>query len=154
MYDQYYNLQSMPFRLTPDPKFLFHSRGHSKALAYLRYGLQQGEGFVVITGEVGAGKTTLVRALDSQLRMSNVVATELVTTNLDPEELLRMVASGFGLSNDDLSKTALLKVLKNFFSARAREGKRILLVIDECHNLSASSLEELRMLSNFQAGDR
>lgn len=154
MYDQYFNFQGMPFRLTPDPKFLFHSRGHSKALAYLRYGLQQGEGFVVITGEVGAGKTTLVRALDSQLRMSNVVATELVTTNLNPEELLRMVASGFGLSSDDLSKTALLKVLKNFFSARAREGKRILLVIDECHNLSASSLEELRMLSNFQAGDR
>ncbi len=154
MYDQFYNFSGLPFRLTPDPKFLFHSRGHSKALAYLRYGLQQGEGFVVITGEVGAGKTTLVRALDSQLRMSNVVSAELVTTNLDPDELLRMVASGFGLSSDDMSKTALLKVLKYFFSARAREGKRILLVIDECHNLSASALEELRMLSNFQAGDR
>lgn len=154
MYDQFYQLSGMPFRLTPDPKFLFHSRGHSKALAYLRYGLQQGEGFVVITGEVGAGKTTLVKALESQLRMSNVVTAELVTTNLDPEELLRMVAAGFGLSTDGMAKTGLLRVLRNFFAARAREGKRILLVIDECHNLSPSALEELRMLSNFQAGDR
>lgn len=154
MYDKFYKFEGLPFRLTPDPKFLFNSRGHSKALAYLRYGLQQGEGFVVITGEVGAGKTTLVRALDSQLQMGNVVAAELVTTNLDPDELLRMVASGFGLSSDDLSKTALLKNLQTFFGARAREGKRILLVIDECHNLSAAALEELRMLANFQLDDK
>ena len=107
MYDNFYQFTALPFRLTPDPKFLFHSRGHAKALAYLRYGLQQGEGFVVITGEIGAGKTTMVRALDSQLQLSNVVAAELVTTNLDPNELLHMVAAGFKLESKGLDKAAL-----------------------------------------------
>lgn len=154
MYDKLYNFTGLPFRLTPDPKFLFHSRGHSKALAYLRYGLQQGEGFVVITGEVGAGKTTMVRALDSQLQMGNVVSAELVTTSLDPAELLSMVAAGFKLETKGLDKADLLVSFEKFFTARAAEGKRCLLVIDECHNLSASSLEELRMLANFQVGDK
>lgn len=154
VYDQFYKLTGMPFRLTPDPKFFFHSRGHSKSLAYLRYGLQQGEGFVVITGEVGAGKTTLVRALESQLRMSNVVAAELVTTNLDPDQLVRMVAGAFGLANDGVPKATLLKNLQGFMAARVKEGKRVLLVIDEAHNLPASALEELRMLSNYQSGER
>jgi putative secretion ATPase (PEP-CTERM system associated) len=154
MYERFYGLIAKPFRLTPDAHFLFQSTGHAKALAYLRYGLQCREGFVVITGDVGAGKTTLVQALLTNLNSENVVAAQLVSTQLESEETLPMVAASFGLASQGLTKSDLLRNFNTFLTARAREGKRVLLVVDEVQNLPVASIEELRMLSNYQSGDR
>lgn len=154
MYERFYGLTAKPFRLTPDARFLFQSRGHGKALAYLRYGLQSGEGFVVITGDVGTGKTTLAQALLGNLNADNILAAQLVSTNLGPEDTLRMVAATFGLASQDLSKTELLRNFKTFLTTRVKEGKRVLLVVDEVQNLPVESIEELRMLSNYQSGEK
>ncbi|NOY61569.1 MAG: AAA family ATPase [Gammaproteobacteria bacterium] len=154
MYKSFYKLSANPFQLGPDPRFFFGSRGHKRAMSYLRYGLTQGEGFIVITGDIGTGKTTLVRTLFADLAKENVVAVQLVTTQLEAEDTLRMVAASFGLAHEGLVKATLLKNFETFLMARAREGKRVLLVIDEAQNLPARSLEELRMLSNYQAGDK
>ena len=154
MYEKFYKLSAKPFQLSPDPRFFFGSQGHKRAMSYLRYGITQGEGFIIITGGVGTGKTTLVRALFEGLAKENVVAAQLVTTHLDADDMLRMVAASFGLAHEGASKAAILKNLETFLHARAREGKRVLLVIDEAQNLPVASLEELRMLSNFQVDGR
>lgn len=154
MYESFYGLQGRPFQLSPDPGFFFGSRNHRRAMSYLRYGLTQGEGFIVITGDVGTGKTTLVKTLFSDLSKENIVAAQLVTTQLEAEDLLKMAAASYGLAYEGLSKTTLLRNLEAFFIARAREGKRVLLVVDEAQNLPPASLEELRMLSNFQLAGR
>ena len=154
MYRSFYDLKGKPFQLSPDPSFFFGSRNHRRAMSYLRYGLTQGEGFIVITGDVGTGKTMLVRTLFADLSKENIVAAQLVTTQLEADDLLRMTASVFGLACEGMSKPAILKNLENFLIARAREGKRVLLVVDEAQNLPPSSLEELRMLSNYQIAGR
>ncbi len=154
MYESFYKLSAKPFQLSPDPRFFFGSKGHKRAMSYLRYGLSQGEGFIIITGGVGTGKTTLVRALFEDLAKENVVAAQLVTTHLEADDTLRMVAASFGLAHEGASKASILKNLETFLLARAREGKRVLLVIDEAQSLPVGSLEELRMLSNFQEDGR
>ena len=154
MYDKFYNLKAKPFRLSPDPRFLFRSKVHSKALSYLRYGLQTGEGFVVITGGVGTGKTTLARLILSKINRSKVIAVELVTSQLESDDMLRLVAAALGLAHQDLPKSTLLRSIETFLMARAREGKRVLLLVDEVQNLSRGAMEELRMLSNFQVGEK
>lgn len=154
MYDEFYNLKAKPFRLSPDPRFLFRSKVHSKALAYLRYGLQTGEGFVVITGGVGTGKTTLARLILSKINKSKVIAVELVTSRLESDDMLRLVAAALGLAHQDLPKSTLLRNVETFLMARAREGRRVLLLVDEVQNLSRGAMEELRMLSNFQVGEK
>ncbi len=154
MYERFYKLTERPFKLTPDLRYLFKSRSHNRALAYLRYGLQQGEGFMIITGDVGAGKTTLTRALLASLTRDQVHAAELVSTRLEADDMLRMVVAAFGLASQDLTKSVLLRNLENFMKARAREGRRLLLLVDESQSLSVGALEELRMLSNYQSGDR
>lgn len=154
MYQSFYNLKGKPFQLSPDPNFFFGSRNHRRAMSYLRYGLTQGEGFIVITGDVGTGKTMLARTLFSDLSKENIVAAQLVTTQLDADDLLKMTAGLFGVACEGLSKAAILKNLEAFLVARAREGKRVLLVVDEAQNLPPSSLEELRMLSNYQVAGR
>lgn len=154
MYERFYGLIAKPFRVTPDARFLFQSRVHARALSYLRYGLQSGEGFVVITGHVGAGKTTLAQALLNNLNSDSVVAGQLVSNRLEPDETLRMVAASFGLGSQNLSKSELLSKLDIFLTARAGENKRVLLIVDEVQNLPVESIEELRILSNFQSGDR
>ena len=153
MYENFYHLRAKPFRLSPDPGFYYASRGHKRALAYLRYGLAQGEGFVVITGAPGTGKTTLAQILLREMDTTDVVVAHLTTTQLEADDMLRMVAASFGLRYQGTDKAALLKLLENFLLARSREGKRALLVVDEAQNLPARSLEELRMLSNLQVGD-
>jgi general secretion pathway protein A len=154
MYESYYGLRDKPFRLRPDPSFFYGSKGHKRAMSYLEYGLSQGEGFIVITGEVGAGKTTLVRKLFSTLESDKIVTAHLANTHLDPENTLKMVAGAFGLPFEDASKAALLIKLEAFFRQCDENGQRPLLVVDEAQNLTAKTLEELRMLSNFQNHDK
>ena len=154
MYESFYGLSDKPFRLRPDPHFFFGSKGHKRAMAYLEYGLSQGEGFIVITGEVGAGKTTLVRNMLSTLEAQHIVAAHLVNTHLNAEDVLRMVVSAFGLPAEDANKSALLHRLETFLRNCDAQGKRALLVVDEAQNLSPRTVEELRMLSNFQTDDK
>jgi general secretion pathway protein A len=153
MYEEFYKFTSKPFRLTPDPRFLYKSDGHSRALAYLRYGLHCGEGFVVVTGEVGTGKTTLLRTLMESLKSEPIAAAQITTTQIDSVDLLRLIASAFKLRSENSPKAQLLRDIEAFLLARAREKKRVLLIIDEAQNLPMESLEELRMLSNIQSGD-
>jgi putative secretion ATPase (PEP-CTERM system associated) len=154
MYDDFYKLKGKPFQLTPDHRFFFNSKGHNRAMAYLRYGLEQGEGFIVITGGIGTGKTTLVRNLFEELSAMNVMAAQLVTTQVDADDMLRMVCASFGLAHEGLNKATLLHNLEAIARARHAEGKKILLVVDEAQNLPARSVEELRMLSNFQVNNK
>jgi putative secretion ATPase (PEP-CTERM system associated) len=154
MYESFYGLSCKPFQLNPDPAFYFSSRQHRRAKAYLEYGVQRNEGFIVITGEVGAGKTTIVRGLLESLDADKVVAASLVTTQLDAEDTLKMVGSAFGVLVKDASKSDVLMALEAFFVTQTSQGKRCLLVVDEAQNLTPSVVEELRMLSNFQLGQQ
>ncbi len=153
MYESYFKLSGKPFQLNPDPAFFFGSRGHRRAMAYLEYGLHQNEGFIVITGEIGAGKTTLVRSLLQKLDSSKVVAAQLVSTQIDAEDILRLVAAAFGIPSKNLDKADLLLALETFLVTVTASGKRALLVVDEAQNLTSGAVEELRMLSNFQLED-
>jgi putative secretion ATPase (PEP-CTERM system associated) len=150
MYTSFYKLRAEPFLLTPDERFYFESSVHSQAMAHLTYGLKRGEGFIVITGDVGAGKTTLVKRLIATVDPTKVIAAHVVTTMLSGHDLLRMVASAFGLKDLPADKSGILLRLQEFFDATHRQGRRALLIVDEAQNLSESALEELRMLSNFQ----
>ena len=150
MYQQFYQLKTKPFQLSPDPRFFFYSNGHKRALAYLRYGIKQGEGFIIITGNVGTGKSTLVSMLFKMLSKENVVGAQVVTTQMGPDDLLRMVSAEFGLPYSRISKAVMLKNLEEFCRACVQEGKRVLLVVDEAQALPPRAIEELRMLSNFQ----
>jgi len=150
MYEAFYGLSSKPFQLNPDPTFYFGSKQHRRATAYLEYGLHQNEGFIVVTGEVGAGKTTIVRGLLDKLDSSKVVAGQLVSTQLDADDTLRMVAAAFGVPTRHSGKSDVLLALEAFLVDVTRQGKRCLLVVDEAQNLTPRAVEELRMLSNFQ----
>lgn len=152
MYDQFYGLSGRPFQLTPDPQFYFESTTHRKALSYLGYGLAQGEGFIVITGEVGAGKSTLVSHLMQSVDKARLTAATIVTSQLDGLDMVHMAAESFGIDTRGLDKASTLKSIENFLHAEARTGRRCLLIVDEAQNLSVDALEELRMLSNFQLG--
>jgi putative secretion ATPase (PEP-CTERM system associated) len=150
MYEAYYGLHTKPFQLNPDPTFYYASKQHQRASAYLEYGVHQNEGFIVITGEIGAGKTTIVRGLLESLDQDKLVAAQLVSTQLDADDILRMVAAAFGVRTAGTSKSELLLSLEAFLVDVARQGKRCLLVVDEAQNLTQRAVEELRMLSNFQ----
>ena len=152
MFDDFYGLTGRPFQLTPDPTFYFESLTHRKALSYLSYGLAQSEGFVVITGEVGAGKSTLVAHLMATIDPARLTAAQIVTSKLDGEELVHVVAQAFGLIVEGHDKASALGAIEAFLHDEARAGRRCLLVVDESQNLAIDALEELRMLSNFQLG--
>ncbi len=154
MYAEFYKLNGKPFQLTPDPRFYFDSSTHKKAMAYLTYGLNQGEGFIIITGDIGAGKTTLVGHLFDELDNDRYVAAKVVTSLLSADDILRMVASGFGLESENADKATLLQRIERFLRIQHQQGKRALLIVDEVQNLPTAALEELRMLSNFQVGER
>ena len=154
MYEAFYKLTGKPFQLNPDPSFYFASRGHKRAMSYLEYGLHQGEGFIVITGEIGAGKTTLVRNLFRRVDQQSLVAAQLVSTQLDADDTLRLIAAAFGLKHEDPSKAILLKRLEEYLLGIHRQGRRALLVVDEAQNLTPRAVEELRMLSNYQSGSK
>jgi len=152
MYVDFYGLKGFPFQLTPDCRFFFDSRPHRKAMAYLTYGLSKGEGFVVITGEVGAGKTTLIDQLLSSPNARSAVVAKINNTQLESDDLLRMVASAFGIALSGANKAELLRQLEAFLLQTYRTGKRAIIIVDEAQSLKPSALEELRMLSNFGTG--
>ena len=152
MYEQFYGLTGKPFQLNPDPTFYFGSRQHRRAMAYLEYGLHQNEGFIVVTGEVGAGKTTILRSLLSKLDAAQVVAGQLVSTQLDAEDMLRLAASSFGLRTKGVEKSDLLLSLEAFLVATSQQGKRALLIVDEAQNLTPRAVEELRIAFPADAG--
>jgi putative secretion ATPase (PEP-CTERM system associated) len=152
MFEQFYGFEGRPFQLTPDPAFYFESATHRKALSYLGYGLAQGEGFVVITGEVGAGKSTLVSHLMATIDPARLTAACVVTSALDGEEIVHVVAQAFGLQVSGHDKASALGAIETFLHSEARAGRRCLLIVDEAQNLSVDAIEELRMLSNFQLG--
>jgi putative secretion ATPase (PEP-CTERM system associated) len=150
MYTEYYKFTGLPFQLTPDARFFFGSSGHNKAMAHLTYGLGQGEGFIIITGDIGAGKTTIVEHLLSQLDPRKYVAAKITNTQLGADDTLRMVCSAFNITQEGADKATLLRRFEGFLARIFEQGQRVLLVIDECQNLSVPALEELRMLSNLQ----
>jgi len=152
MFEDFYGLSGRPFQLTPDPAFYYESLTHRKALSYLGYGLAQGEGFVVITGEVGAGKSTLVAHLMATIDPARLTAAQVVTSALDGEEIIHVVAQAFGLPVTGHDKASALGAIESFLHDEARAGRRCLLIVDESQNLAIGALEELRMLSNFQLG--
>src|SRR4051812_48037513 len=152
MYDDHYGLSGRPFQLTPDPRFWFDTATHRKAMAYLGYGLAQGEGFIVITGDVGAGKTTLVGHLMATVDRERLHIIKIVSTQIEADDLLRMVSGGLDIDSDGMTKAQLLTAIERGLHAKARSGRRTLLIVDEAQALPVSALEELRMLSNFQAG--
>ena len=153
MYESFYGLTSKPFQLNPDPAFYFASKQHRRATAYLEYGMHQNEGFIIITGEVGAGKTTIVRGLLESLDQEKVIAAHLVSTQLDADDTLRLVGAAFGIRTKDVAKADVLMSLEAFLISMTSKGKRCLLIVDEAQNLTARAVEELRMLSNFQFGN-
>lgn len=150
MYEEFFSFSGSPFRLAPDPKFFFGSKSHNKAMAYLHYGLRQAEGFIVITGEIGSGKTMLIGRLLDQLDRSNVLAANLVSPNLAPEDLLSHILSAFRIEPAGAGKTAEIEAFEDFLFDQMNHGKRVLLVVDEAQNLPLKTLEELRVLSNLE----
>jgi len=154
MYESYYGFSERPFQLSPDPRFFFATSHHQRALSYLQYGLDQGEGFIVITGPIGTGKTTIARNLLANIADENIVAAQLVTTKLSPDELLELVAAEFKIKPDSNNKADILQNIEQFLVQLNKQGKRALLLVDEAQNLPSETVEELRMLSNFQLDNK
>ena len=150
MYEKYYGLKERPFQLTPSANLFYASKLHKRALAYLQYGLSQGEGFIVITGDVGTGKTTIANQLLSQLNQDEIIAKQIVTSKLEPDDLIRMIASCFNLVVTEHTKASYLDAIYNYLKRLHSQHRRALLLVDEAQNLPLASIEELRMLSNFQ----
>jgi general secretion pathway protein A len=154
MYTEHYGLAERPFQLTPDARYWYESRTHKKAMAYLGYGLAQGEGFILITGEIGAGKSTLVAHLMATIDRERLNAISLVSTQVEGDDMLRLAAQGLGLETGGVTKAQLLDRIEQRLREEAGRGKRTLLIVDEAQNLPVSALEELRMLSNFTSQGR
>jgi general secretion pathway protein A len=150
MYADFYGLQALPFQLTPDSRFFYPSQMHRGALAYLTYGLRKCEGFVLITGDVGTGKTILVDYLLSVIDSEHYLTSKVVTTQIGPDDLVRLVATGFGLEPEGRQKSSVIGQLERFLVDVRRRKVSPLIVVDEVHNLPRASLEELRMLSNYR----
>lgn len=154
MYQSFYRLHGKPFQLTPDPAMLFPSKGHRRAMSYLLYGFEQGEGFVMITGAVGTGKTLLIQKLFEELAHRNIVVASLASANLDSEDILPAVASAFDLPYERRSKESLLQDLKQYLISLHARHTHALLVVDEAQTLTPAALEMLRILSNLELKGR
>src|SRR6267143_7758 len=149
MYFKHFGLKSQPFQLTPDIGFLFMSEAHTRAKAYMDYTVWNREGFVVITGEIGCGKTTLIQKVLSELD-ENVVVAKIFQTQLDEVEFLQAMLVDFGLNPFNAKKVELLDMLNTFLLEQFVQGKQIVLIVDDAHNLSTKVLEEIRMLAGLE----
>jgi len=149
MYLTFYGLSEKPFNATPDPKFLYMSPGHREALAQLVYGTQERKGFIVLTGKVGTGKTTLLHALRQRLGDQSAIAF-VVNSTLPFDELLEYILEDLGISKRGESRAQRLIALNNYLIERERAGQNTVLVVDEAQNLDAATLEQIRLLSNFE----
>lgn len=150
MYKQFFHLKRNPFEVSPDPSFLFPTRKHNEALAALYYGVRRRKGFVVMTGEVGTGKTLLVRCLLQLLNHSNVAYAYIFNSLLSPLDFLQYIALDFEIPNPGKTKSELLLQISNFLIARHQRNLTTVLVVDEAHHLSAEVLEEIRLLTNLE----
>ncbi|MDI6809255.1 MAG: AAA family ATPase [Candidatus Eisenbacteria bacterium] len=149
MYESFYGLREKPFNLTPDPRFLFLSPAHRDAIAYVTYGLREKRGFLALTGQVGVGKTTVVRKVFQEMGPT-VDRAFVLNTKLTFKQMLGLVLDEFGMGMKGKSKAELLIEFNNFLVSQLRAGRNTVIVIDEAHNLSPAALEELRMLSNLE----
>jgi general secretion pathway protein A len=150
MYKRFYNLQKNPFEITPDPGFLYSTKRHNEALAALYYGVRRRKGFVVLTGEVGTGKTLLVRCLLQILRRADVAYAYVFNSRLTPMEFLQYIAGDFRLPTAGKSKSELLLELGSYLIARGQRNLTTVLIVDEAHHLSVDVLEEIRLLTNLE----
>ena len=149
MYRAFYGLAEMPFNMTPDPRFLYLTAGHREALAQLTYAVREGKGFMALTGDVGTGKTTLLRALLEQLD-GNTAAAVVVNSTLPFDGILEYVLEDFGVSKQGATRAQRLVALNSFLIERHRAGQKSVIVIDEAQHLDPATLEQIRLLSNFQ----
>ncbi|MDO8413674.1 MAG: AAA family ATPase [Gallionellaceae bacterium] len=150
MYEAFYGLKEKPFSIQPDPDFLYFGRRHAYAFAMLEFGIKNGAGFSVLSGEIGCGKTTLIRHLLNSLATSHVVGL-VYNTHRDIADLLEWIMLAFGLPYEGKSRVALFDTFQRFLIEQHGLGKRVLLIVDEAHNLNPDALESLRMLSNINA---
>jgi len=150
MYKAFYNLKRNPFEITPDPGFLYSTKRHNEALASLYYGVRRRKGFVVLTGEVGTGKTLLVRCLLQILRRADVAYAYVFNSRLTPMEFLQYIAGDFRLPTSGKSKSELLLELGTYVIARGQRNLTTVLIVDEAHHLSVDVLEEIRLLTNLE----
>ena len=152
MFEAFYNLRAEPFKLSPDHRICYEHKGYAKARAYMAYAFMRAEGFVMITGRPGTGKTTLIGDLVDSLARDNVTTANLVCTQLRADDLLKTVAYSFGIASVDADKAELLQSLNVMLHNWHRDGRRALLIVDEAQDLSSSAMEELRLLTNIQVG--
>lgn len=152
MYESFFKLRSKPFDLLPDPRFIYLSKSHKKALTYLDYGIRERSGFILLTGEVGSGKTTLIRDLLDK-RYEHVVLSKIFNTRVTSDQLLAMINDDFGLPVQGKDKVTLIRDLNGFLIEQYAAGNFPILIIDEAQNLSPELLEEVRMISNLEASD-
>ena len=154
MYDKFYNLSAEPFRLSPDPRFCYSHQSYDRAKAYMLYAFERAEGFVMITGRPGTGKTTLVSDLVNRLPQNRVKVAMLVCTQLEANEMLEMVTSSFGIHTESTRKAHLLQKLETHLRTWYQQGIRAMLIVDEAQDLSPNALEELRLLTNMQINNQ
>jgi len=154
MYKSFYNLKRNPFEITPDPSFLFPTTRHNEALASLYYGVTAHRGFVVLTGEVGTGKTLILRSLLGLLQRRDVAFALVFNPTLSPIEFMRYIALDFGLQAAGKAKDELIHVLNGFLLTRHQKGLTTILVVDEAHHLSSEVLEEIRLLTNLETSQQ
>jgi len=153
MYEDFYKFKEKPFQIVPNPGYLYKSDKHQNALTYLEYGLSENVGFILLTGEIGSGKTTLIQYILDKIGEDTEVAV-IFNTNVSAHQLLLMILNEFELSSRKVDKPTALDILNQYLIQKYAEKKRVLLIIDEAQNLSSAALEEVRMLSNLQTGDQ
>jgi general secretion pathway protein A len=149
MYESYYGLKEKPFKILPDPGYLYMSQGHENAYTHLEYAIAENKGFVVITGEIGSGKTTLINYLLGKIQ-EDIKVGVVNNTYVSPTQFLRMVCQEFDLEEENLDKSGMLHLLQGFLIRQFADRKRVVLIIDEAQNLTTKTMEEVRMLSNLE----